>query len=147
MQLESVLSRGYDGVAVDLCARAAAQPPRAAAADAADARWADPQVIGRLDALRMLLRRADGCDGRLHPQPTTPSMSIQRSTIDQISRCTLPSAEGGSVVSSAKGCRCQSVFISILVSAVHYLRCAVPYHMCRRNSALYRSLVLRCKWK
>ncbi len=53
-QLEAVLSRGFDAVVADLAARAAAAP-----ADA-EQRWAKPEITGRLDTLRMLLRRADG---------------------------------------------------------------------------------------
>ena len=58
MQLEVVLSRGFAGVVADLAARAAAQPPQAVAD--AEQRWAKPEITGRLDTLRMLLRRADG---------------------------------------------------------------------------------------
>ena len=79
MQLEAVLSRGFDGVVADLAARAAAQPPQAPADE--QRRWADPYVVGRLDALRMLLRRADGwaspcsvpcCSDAVSPLPCPP---------------------------------------------------------------------------
>ena len=59
MQLEAVLSRGFDGVVADLAQRAVAQPPRTPAD--AEQSWSKPEVTGRLDTLRMLLRRADGC--------------------------------------------------------------------------------------
>ncbi len=55
-QLEAVLSRGFDAVVADLATRAATAPVANA-----EQRWSKPEITGRLDTLRMLLRRADGC--------------------------------------------------------------------------------------
>jgi len=54
-QLEAVLSRGFDAVVADLATRAATAPVANA-----EQRWSKPEITGRLDTLRMLLRRADG---------------------------------------------------------------------------------------
>ena len=87
-QLEAVLSRGFDAVVADLAARAAA----AAAAADAEQRWAKPEVTGRLDTLRMLLRRADGwaqlaslpaCD-REPPWPSSQPASVCSQTHDSL---------------------------------------------------------------